>query len=151
MNSANVGPYGDAITQEILRRLKSVIAALARAGRAAHSGDQPADGKPLAQQIFYPDFYNGNWGLCPDPVDFHAYQVTNLYEDTNAYERTGPFRHASPSDRRNDGDVTAEMAQVNHYELALATHSHSGQQYDVWQAVFSPAGDDGYPQPFMTS
>jgi hypothetical protein len=102
----------------------------------------------LAQQIFYPDFYNGAWGLCPDPVDFHAYQVANLYDDPNAYERSGPFASVQlPSDRAGDGDVTAEMAQVNHYEYVLGTKGRSGEQYDIWQAVFSPVGSDGYPRP----
>jgi hypothetical protein len=148
VNSANIGPYGDAITQEIIpeieRRYRGIGAGWARGTLGGSTGGWEA----LAAQIFYPDFYNGAWGLCPDPVDFHAYQVTNLYDDANAYERIGPFETVPiPSDRRNDGDVTAEMAQVNHYELALGTHGRSGEQYDVWQAVFSPAGDDGYPRP----
>jgi hypothetical protein len=148
VNSANIGPYGDAITQEIIpeieKRYRGIGAGWARGTLGGSTGGWEA----LAQQIFYPDFYNGAWGLCPDPVDFHAYQVTNLYDESNAYERTGPFETVpTPSDRHGDGEVTAEMAQVNHYELALGTHGRSGEQYDVWQAVFSPAGADGYPRP----
>jgi len=148
VNSANLGPYGDAITEEIIpeieRRYRGIGAGWARGTLGGSTGGWEA----LAQQIFYPDYYNGAWGLCPDPVDFHAYQVANLYDDKNAYQRTGPFASvAIPSDRKGDGDVTAEMAQVNHYELALGTHGRSGEQYDIWQAVFSPAGADGYPQP----
>jgi len=148
VNSANLGPYGDAITQEVIpeieKRYRGIGAGWARGTVGGSTGGWEA----LAQQIFYPDYYNGAWGLCPDPVDFHAYQVTNLYDDMNAYHRTGPFTSvAIPSDRAGDGDVTAEMAQVNHYELALGTHGRSGEQYDIWQAVFSPAGEDGYPRP----
>ena len=148
VNSANIGPYGDAITQEVIpeieKRYRGIGAGWARGTLGGSTGGWEA----LASQIFYPDFYNGAWGLCPDPVDFHSYQVTNLYDDTNAYERTGPFETVPiPSDRHGDGDVTSEMAQVNHYELALATHGRSAEQYDAWQAVFSPAGDDGYPRP----
>ena len=36
-------------------------------------------------QIFYPDDYNGCWAACPDPIDFRAYTVVNIYEDKNAY------------------------------------------------------------------
>jgi hypothetical protein len=39
------------------------------------------------------------------------------------------------------------MEETNHRELAIGTRSRSGDQYDIWQAVFSPAGKDGYPQP----
>jgi hypothetical protein len=148
VNSANLGPYGDAITQEVIpeieRRYRGIGSGWARGTLGGSTGGWEA----LAQQIFYPDYYNGAWGLCPDPVDFHAYQVANLYEDKNAYERVGPFTTVPiPSDRAGDGDVTAEMANVNHYELALGTHGRSGEQYDIWQAVFSPAGEDGYPRP----
>jgi hypothetical protein len=36
---------------------------------------------------------------------------------------------------------------MNHHELALGTKSRSGQQWDIWEAVYSPAGPDGYPKP----
>jgi hypothetical protein len=36
---------------------------------------------------------------------------------------------------------------MNHKELAIATHGRSGEQWDIWQAVYSPVGDDGYPKP----
>lgn len=148
VNSANIGPYGDAITQEIIPEIERRYRGIGQGWARGTLGGSTGGWEALAQQIFYPDFYNGSWSLCPDPVDFHSYQITNLYEDTNAYERTGPFETVPiPSDRQGDGDVTAEMAQVNHYELALGTHGRSGEQYDVWQAVFSPIGEDGYPQP----
>jgi hypothetical protein len=35
---------------------------------------------------------------------------------------------------------------MNHKELALGTKSRSGQQFDIWEAVYSPMGEDGYPQ-----
>jgi len=35
---------------------------------------------------------------------------------------------------------------MNYYEIALGTKSRSGQQWDIWEAVFSPAGEDGYPK-----
>jgi len=29
----------------------------------------------------------------------------------------------------------------------LGTNSRSGGQWDIWQAVYSPVGEDGYPEP----
>lgn len=100
VNSVNVGPYGDAITEEVIpeieRRYRGIGAGWARGTLGGSTGGWEA----LAQQILFPDFYNGAWGLCPDPVNFHAYQVTNLYEDANAYYRSGPFETVpTPSDR----------------------------------------------------
>src|SRR6202012_4528662 len=35
------------------------------------------------------------------------------------------------------------------YEAALGDHGRSGDQFDIWQAVYSPAGEDGYPRPIF--
>jgi len=35
---------------------------------------------------------------------------------------------------------------MNHRELVLGTNSRSGAQWDIWEAVYSPVGDDGYPK-----
>jgi hypothetical protein len=43
--------------------------------------------------------------------------------------------------------LEAERMEMNHRELALGTHSRSGDQWDIWQAVFGPVGPDGYPAP----
>ena len=36
---------------------------------------------------------------------------------------------------------------MNLRELAIGTKSRSGAQWDIWQAVYSPVGEDGYPKP----
>ena len=102
----------------------------------------------LAAQIFYPDEYNGAYGACPDPVDFRAYTVVNIYEHENAYFAQGPWRQVPrPGQRDYLGQIENTLEQVNHLELALATKGRSGQQWDAWQAVFGPVGEDGYPAP----
>jgi hypothetical protein len=35
---------------------------------------------------------------------------------------------------------------MNMRELALGTKGRSGQQWDIWEAVYSPVGPDGYPK-----
>jgi hypothetical protein len=148
VNSANVGPYGDAITQELIPAVEKQFRGIGQGWARATYGGSTGGWEALASQVFYPEFYNGAWSSCPDPVSFHGYQGADLYTDTNAYTRTGPFETIDiPSDRRGDSHITAQMAQVNHYELALGTHGRSGEQYDIWQAVFSPQGADGYPAP----
>ncbi|WP_263417870.1 alpha/beta hydrolase-fold protein [Terriglobus albidus] len=148
VNSTNVGPYGDAITQELIPAVEKQFRGIGQGWARATYGGSTGGWEALASQVFYPEFYNGTWSFCPDPVSFHAYQGADLYTDTNAYTRSGPFETIDiPSDRRGDSHITAQMAQVNHYELALGTHGRSGEQYDIWQAVFSPQGADGYPAP----
>ena len=36
--------------------------------------------------------------------------------------------------------------EVNRLELVLGTRTRSGQQCDIWEAVFCPVGRDGYPE-----
>ena len=100
--------------------------------------------------MFYPDNYNGAWVSCPDVVDFRAYVTTNIYEDKNAYFVEGHFRRVPrPEKRQADGLVLATMEQANHYELVMGTHGRSGEQFDIWQATFSPIGANGYPKPIF--
>ena len=148
VNSANLGPYGDAIIQELIPYVEKQFRAIAQGWARAVYGGSTGGWEALASQVFYPDFYNGAYVFCPDVVDFRAYGTMNLYEDANAYWVEGPFaRVPRPSVRQADGLVLSTMEQMNHFELVMGTHSRSGEQMDAWQAVFSSVGDDGYPRP----
>lgn len=148
VNSANIGPYGDAINLDLIPEIERRYRGIGQGWARAVYGGSTGGWETLATQIFYPDRWNGAWGGCPDPVDFHRYQAANLYDDDNAYVRHGPFGAVEVvSDRASDGEITATMRSVNQFEAALGSHGRSGQQYDAWQAVFSPVGPDGYPAP----
>jgi hypothetical protein len=98
--------------------------------------------------VFYPDDFNGDWVACPDPIDFRAYTVVNLYEDWNAYHLASRWKRTlRPGHRDWLGHVNTTIEDMNHHELALASRGRSGGQWDIWQAVYSPAGSDGYPRP----
>ena len=47
------------------------------------------------------------------------------------------------------GQILVTAQESNQYELALGTRGRSGEQFDIWQAVYSPVGDDGYPKPIF--
>lgn len=147
VNSVNVGPYGDAITQELIPYVEQKFRAIGQGWARAVYGGSTGGWEALASQVFYPDFYNGAWVFCPDVVDFRAYVTTNVYEDKNAYWIEAPYaRVPRPSMRQADGLALSTMEQMNRYELVQGTHSRSGEQFDIWEAVFSPVGDDGYPK-----
>ncbi len=148
VNSPNNGPYGDAIMKELVpeveRRFRGIGAGWARFTYGGSTGGWEA----LAVQMFYPNDFNGAWVACPDPIDFRAYTVVNIYEDRNAYYAEGPFKRIPRPGLRNYlGHVSTTLEQTNHRELTLGTNSRSGDQWDVWQSVFSPVGTDGYPKP----
>jgi hypothetical protein len=101
----------------------------------------------LGAQVLYPDEYNGCWAACPDPIDFRGYTVIDIYKDGNAYWMEGPFlRVARPGRRNSLGHVNTTVEDMNRLELVLGTRGRSGGQWDIWEAVYSPAGEDGYPK-----
>ena len=148
VNSANIGPYGDAITHELIPYIEEQFRGLGEGWARFLYGGSTGGWEALAAQVFYPDEYNGTFAACPDPIDFRAYTLVNIYDDDNAYYVEGPFRRIKRPVRRNYlGEVDATIEDYNHMELALATKGRSGDQFDIWQAVYSPMGNDGYPQP----
>ena len=147
VDSENLGPYGDAIQHELIPYVEKTFRGLGQGWARFTYGGSTGGWEALAVQTFYPDEYNGCWAACPDPIDFRAYTTTNLYEDKNAYYDEGPFgRVARPSHRDWLGHVSATLEQSNRAELVLGTHGRSGGQFDIWEAVFSPVGEDGYPK-----
>jgi hypothetical protein len=147
VNSENLGPYGDAIETELMPYLEKKFRGIGEGWARFTYGGSTGGWEALAVQTFYPDHYNGAFAACPDPVDFHAYTVVNLYDDKNAYVLQGAHKQVEvPAMRDYLGHVTITQRGVNYYELALGDKGRSGEQYDIWQAVFSPAGEDGYPK-----
>jgi hypothetical protein len=147
VNSANLGPYGDAIETELLPYIEKQFHAIGQGWARFTYGGSTGGWEALAVQVFYPDSYNGAFVACPDPVDFRAFMNIDLYADKNAYFRSGPHKAVEqPAVRDYLGRVTASQRDMNYYELALGAKSRSGGNYDAWEAVFSPVGPDGYPR-----
>ncbi len=146
VNSANLGPYGDAIMKELVPYIESRFRGIGAGWARATYGGSTGGWEALAVQMFYPDDFNAAYAACPDPIDFRAYTVVDLYKDANAYWSEGMFgRVPRPGHRNYLGHVSVTLEQMNRLELVLGTRSRSGQQWDIWEAVFSPQGPDGYP------
>lgn len=147
VNSANNGPYGDAIVKELIPAVESKFRAIGQPYARLLTGGSTGGWISLAHQVFYPDFYGGTWSLCPDGVDFRYHQIVNIYSDTNAYFIEHPWMKVErPTQRRPDGNIVAMMKDENWSELAQGDHSRSGGQWDIWEATYGPVGADGYPQ-----
>jgi hypothetical protein len=148
VNSANNGPYGDAIMRELVpeieRRFRGIGQGYARFTYGGSTGGWEA----MAVQMFYPEDFNGAWIACPDPIDFRQYTNFNLYQEKNAYFLDSRWKRTPrPAHRNYLGQVQSTVEESNHRELALGTRGRSGDQWDIWQAVYSPVDEDGYPKP----
>jgi S-formylglutathione hydrolase FrmB len=148
VNSANNGPYGDAVTQELIpyveRRFRGIGQPYARVLDGASTGGWVS----LALQVFYPDFFNGTWSHCPDPVDFRAYELINIYRDDNAYVNQHGFER--PAMRERGGDVVYTVRHEVQMENVLGrgdSWTTSGKDWCAWNATFGPRDGDGRPKP----
>lgn len=148
VNSANHGPFGDAITRELIpfveRKYRGIGAPFARFLDGGSTGGWVA----LALQVFYPDFFNGAWAACPDGVDFRSFQLVNIYKDENAYINSHGFER--PAARDTNGEVRYTMRHECALENVLGlgdSWAMSGGQWGSWNATYGPRGPDGRPVP----
>ncbi len=147
VNSANLGPYGDAIETELMPAIEAKFRGIGQGWARFLYGGSTGGWESLAVQMFYPDHYNGAFVACPDPVDFHAYMTRDLYKDDNMFYMQGANKRVEqPAMRNYLGQTLISMRDNVAYEAALGDHGRSGDQFDIWQAVYSPEGADGYPQ-----
>ncbi|MEM6700274.1 MAG: alpha/beta hydrolase-fold protein, partial [Bacteroidota bacterium] len=147
VNSENLGPYGDAITYELIPYIEKQFRGIGEGWARFVYGGSTGGWEALAVQVKYPKEYGTCYAACPDPVDFRAYCLVDLYKDKNAYYLNSQFKTTlRPGHRDYLGNVDATLRDMNLRELALGTRSRSGQQWDIWEAVYSPVGKDGYPK-----
>ena len=146
VNTANSGPYGDALTKEFYPAIEKQFRAIGEPWARVLFGGSTGGWMTLAQQIFYPEYFGGAWGFCPDPVDFHAFQTINVYGDKNAFYDEGPFeRFPKLLGRLPNDHVLATMESFSRQEAVLGTRGRSGGQLDAFHATFGPTDADGYP------
>ena len=164
VDSANIGPYGSAILTELLPLIEQRYRGIGQGWARGLMGGSTGGWEALASQVLYPDAYNYAVAACPDPIGFTSYATINLYEDTNAYYYDSQFKRTPRPGYRDRysgvtvvpgtsvptygspyGQTTATIEEMNRREMVLGPKSRSCGQWDVWEAVFGPRGEDGYP------
>ena len=147
MNSPNLGPYGDAIMQELIPYIEENFRIIREPYARILSGGSTGGWISFALQVFHPDFFGGTFSLCPDALDFRAQHLVNIYEHRNAYYTDYDWlRVERPVLRGTDGQVREMMKDENHYELAVGDKCRSGGQWEIYMACYGPVGEDGYPK-----
>jgi len=135
VNSENLGPYGDAITYELIPYIEKEFRGIGEGWSRFVYGGSTGGWEALAVQVLYPDDYGTCYAACPDPIDFRAYTVVNLYEDENAYFLKSGLKNTERPGRRDSlGHVSSTLREMNQREHALGSKSRSGQQWDIWEA-----------------
>jgi len=138
INSANAGPYGDAIMEELIPAVEEHFRVIRQSYARVLAGGSTGGFGSLALQVYHPVFFGGAWCFAPDPVDLRRYYgAVDLYADDNAFTGyTGrfvyPVRNGGPGNRL----TSQETAVLGAEDGGLA-----------WSNL-GPVGADGYPRPF---
>ena len=151
VNSANVGPYGDAIMQELIPYVEQHFRIIRKPYARMLTGVSTGGWEALALQIYHPDFFGGTWSFAPDPVDFRSYEHVNIYKDENAFVVPGKYEGIDIvrySERLpGTDDPVLSMRDDSWHCAAFGSNNRSGIDIDNWEAVYGPVGNDGYPRP----
>jgi S-formylglutathione hydrolase FrmB len=148
INSANAGPYGDALTQELIPQIEKQFRAVGTPASRFLTGGSTGGWVSSALQIFYPEYFNGSWSGFPDPMDFRAYQLVDIYKDDNAYVNENGFERPSAREANGDTQFTMRLECLKENVLGAGdSYTTSGGQWGAWNATYSPRGADGKPLP----
>ncbi|MSR03455.1 MAG: enterochelin esterase-like enzyme [Gemmatimonadetes bacterium] len=153
VNSANTGPYQDALIQELIPYLEEKFRLIPKSYARLLTGGSTGGWEALALQIQQPKFFGGTWSLYPDGVDFSRNQMIDNYADTNAFmPNAGPnqwLMHDRFLSRAEDGQPQTTVRQMAQLERVLGSRVRGGQQLEAYDATYGPVGDDGYPKPLF--
>jgi S-formylglutathione hydrolase FrmB len=139
-DSVNNGPWGEALTTELIPWLEAHYRMDARANGRFLTGHSSGGWATLWLQTRYPAIFGGTWSTSPDPSDFHDFTNVDLYAPgANAYRRADGS--ATPLVRDHDRPV-ATLQQFAQLEAVLGPY---GGQFASFDWVFSPKGPDGRP------
>jgi S-formylglutathione hydrolase FrmB len=139
-NSANNGPWDDALVQELIPYLERRFHLLAEARGRFLTGHSSGGWATLWLQIQHPDFFGGTWSTSPDPVDFADF----IGVDMRPGSRDNLYRAADGSPRpfvRWEGKEVQSLEAFTRIETVLGP----GGQMQSFEAVFGPRGTDGTP------
>ena len=158
VNSASLGPYGDAIVTELVPEVERRFRGIGEGWARGLMGGSTGGWESIGVQVLYPDDFNSAYAACPDPITFTSYATLDIYSEANAYYYDSPFKRTERPGQRDSysgttwpgyghpyGQTSATVKEMNHRELVLGTHSRSCGQWDIWEAVFGPVCEDGFP------
>lgn len=142
-NSDNNGPRAEALVREFIPYLEERFHLIAKPEARIVTGHSSGGWSSLWLQLSHPETFGACWTRAPDPVDFSRFQMTDLYAESNMF--TLPDGGETPSYRgwasSAGPTVLMTVRQENGMEHAIDPDGRSGQQWDAWEAMFSPRDD----------
>jgi Putative esterase len=139
-DSANNGPCGQALIEELIPHIEKEFRGIGKPGARFVTGHSSGGWSSLWLQVNYPNFFGGVWSTAPDPVDFRDFQMIDLTKPgvnmfTDADGKPRPLA-------RSGGKPMLFYKPFSDMEVVMG---HGGQ-LGSFEAVFSPRGADGKPK-----
>lgn len=149
VDSANNGPWGQALMDEVIPAVEEEFRIIPEAYARVMTGGSTGGWVSAALQIYHPDFFGGAWSFCPDPIDFREHLNMDIYAEENAFFKSGyewktPERYLS---RTVKGYPRVSVREASQFSRVFGSKSRSGEFIDMWNAIYGPVGEDGYPRP----
>jgi len=144
-DSVNNGPWGKALTRELIPYLEKKYRMQNRTSGRLLTGHSSGGWAALWLQVAYPQIFGGTWPTSPDPSDFRNFTGPNLRSNppANIYHDAGgqPWPLV-----RMDGQEVMTIEDYVKQERVLGDY---GGQFSSFNWVFSPRGEDGRPEPLF--
>ena len=136
-NSDNNGPWGDALTQELIPLVEKRYRTNTARFLMGHSS---GGWTVLWLQTHYPKIFTACWSSSPDPVDFRSFQQINLYSAKNMF-------YTSDSSLTLAGTIAGRVPWITMKNMCAMEHVlWRGEQMHSFNAVFSTKNSDGTPR-----
>jgi len=157
VNSANNGPYADAVMTELIPHIEARFRIVRQPHARVLAGRASGGRDALTLQVRHPDFFGGAWVFQPWAFNFQRYFTLNIYENDNAFvvppEELPEWARSEsnwlPVERflvqTREGIPIATIRGLSRHDAVLATHA--GGEFGTDDAMLGPIGADGYPRP----
>lgn len=145
-DSVNNGPWGEALTSELIPYLEKKYRMDARPSGRFVTGHSSGGWAAMWLQVSHPEFFGGAWPTAPDPGDFHNFAAG---ADVASRPPSNFYHNADGTPRmfiRMGGKDTQSLEDLAHQERVLGEY---GGQLASFEWVFSPRGEDGRPMPLF--
>jgi len=144
VNSVNNGPWGQALTAELIPDLERRYRMDAKPSGRFITGHSSGGWAALWLQVSYPKLFGGAWPTSPDPSDFHNFLGIDLYaQGANVYRKPDGSPWPLAQDK---GQMLVSIEDYTRREVVVGAY---GGQLASFEWVFSPRGADGLPVPLF--
>lgn len=140
-DSVNNGPWGKALTEELIPYLESRYRMDTSASGRFLTGHSSGGWATMWLQTRYPKIFGGTWSTAPDPTDFHSFTGPDLASMPPQNFYRDPNGHPWPLVRINNVNVES----LEQYAKQEAVVGPVGGQIASFEWVFSPRCPDGRP------